>query len=91
MTGVREPTKLKHVAPVYPPAAIVARIRGTVVLECVISPVGQVTDIRVLRSRPLLDRAAVEAVKQWVYTPTLLNGVPVPVVLTVTVTFEPGR
>jgi len=46
-----------------------------------------VQDVRVLRSIPLLDAAAIEAVKQWVYTPTLLNGVPVPVIMTVTVNF----
>jgi protein TonB len=47
-----------------------------------------VTDVRVLRGLPLLDRAAIEAVRQWVYTPTLLNGVPVPVIMTVTVNFK---
>jgi len=43
--------------------------------------------VRVLRSIPLLDAAAIEAVRQWQYTPTLLNGVPVPVIMTVTVNF----
>jgi protein TonB len=47
-----------------------------------------VTDVKVLRGFPLLDAAAIEAVKQWVYTPTLLNGVPVPVIMTVTVNFR---
>ena len=46
-----------------------------------------VQDVKVLRSIPLLDAAAIEAVKQWQYTPTLLNGVPVPVIMTVTVNF----
>ena len=46
------------------------------------------TDVKVLRGIPLLDQAAIEAVKQWVYTPTLLNGVPVPVIMTVTVNFR---
>jgi protein TonB len=46
-----------------------------------------VQDVRVLRSIPLLDAAATEAVRQWQYTPTLLNGVPVPVIMTVTVNF----
>ena len=45
-------------------------------------------DVKVLRGRPLLDQAAIEAVRQWVYTPTLLNGVPVPVMMTVTVNFK---
>ena len=48
---------------------------------------GRVKDAKVLRSIPLLDQAALDAVKQWVYTPTLLNGVPVPVIMTVTVNF----
>ena len=52
-----------------------------------ISPQGKVTDVRVLRSLPLLDQAAVEAVRQWIYAPTLLNGVPVPVIMTITVNF----
>ena len=47
-------------------------------------------DVRVVRGIPLLDASAIEAVKQWVYTPTLLNGVPVPVIMTVTVNFRIG-
>jgi len=47
-----------------------------------------VRDVRVLRSRPLLDAAAIDAVRQWRFTPTLLNGQPVPVVMTVTVAFK---
>jgi periplasmic protein TonB len=85
---IKEPKKLKHVAPVYPPIARQARVQGVVVLECTISPQGRVTDVRIVRGIPLLDAAAIEAVKQWVYTPTLLNGVPVPVIMTVTVNFR---
>ena len=73
--------------PVYPPHARSARVEGSVILEAVIGPTGRVTDVKVLRSAPLLDEAAMEAVLQWEYTPTLLNGVPVPVVMTVTVNF----
>jgi TonB family protein len=57
-------------------------------MECTISPQGNVVDVKVLRGIPLLDGAAVDAVKQWIYTPTLLNGVPVPVIMTVTVKFK---
>ncbi len=64
-----------------------ARVQGIVILEAVIGPTGRVTEVKVLRSVPLLDEAAITAVKQWVYTPTLLNGVPVPVIMTVTVNF----
>lgn len=58
------------------------------ILEATIGPTGAVTDVIVLRSVPLLDEAAVDAVRQWQYTPTLLNGVPVPVIMTVTVNFS---
>ena len=85
---IKEPKKLKHVAPNYPDNAKQARVQGVVILECTISPQGKVTDVKVLRGIPLLDAAAIEAVKQWVYTPTLLNGVPVPVIMTVTVNFR---
>jgi protein TonB len=85
---IKEPKKLKHVAPTYPDIAKQARVQGVVILECTISPQGRVTDVKVLRGIPLLDAAAQEAVKQWVYTPTLLNGVPVPVIMTVTVNFR---
>jgi len=84
---IKAPKQLRRVAPVYPPIARAARIQGTVTVECVINPHGRVTDVKVVQSLPLLDAAAIEAVKQWVYTPTLLNGVPVPVIMTVTVNF----
>jgi protein TonB len=85
---IKEPKKLKNVAPVYPDIAKQARVQGVVILECTISPQGRVTDVKVLRGIPLLDEAAKEAVRQWVYSPTLLNGVPVPVIMTVTVNFR---
>jgi len=85
---IKEPKKLKNVPPVYPDIAKQARVQGVVILECTISPQGKVTDVKVLRGIPLLDSAAIDAVKQWVYTPTLLNGVPVPVIMTVTVNFK---
>ena len=73
--------------PVYPQIAQSARVQGVVIIEATISPTGKVTDARVLRSIPLLDQAALDAVRQWEYSPTLLNGVPVPVIMTVTVNF----
>jgi protein TonB len=84
---IRAPRKLHHVAPVYPPIAAQARIGGTVILDATISPTGEVVDVRVLRSVPLLDAAAVTAVRQWRYDPPRLNGTPVAVLLTVTVQF----
>jgi periplasmic protein TonB len=86
--NIKEPKRVKYVDPKYPDIARTARVQGVVILECVISPQGKVTEAKVLRSIPLLEQAALEAVKQWVYTPTLLNGVPVPVVMTVTVNFR---
>jgi protein TonB len=84
---IRAPRKLHHVAPVYPTIAAQARVSGTVILEATISRAGDVADVRVLRSVPLLDAAAVEAVRQWRYDPPRLNGTPVSVLLTVTVRF----
>ena len=81
------PTKLRDIAPLYPYEADLAGVQGIVILKATIGVGGQITDVEVLRSIPLLDEAALTAVRQWVYTPTLLNGVPVPVVLTVTVRF----
>jgi periplasmic protein TonB len=85
---VVEPRKLHDVPPVYPEAAKQARVQGVVILECTISNEGRVTDVRVLRGVPLLDVAAVDAVKQWSYTPARLDGKPVPVIMTVTVNFR---
>ena len=85
--NIKPPQKVKHVNPVYPPIAQSARVQGIVIIEATIGPSGSVQDARVLRSIPLLDAAALEAVKQWTFTPTLLNGVPVPVIMTVTVQF----
>ena len=74
--------------PGHPALARAARIEGTVILEAVIGIDGTVQDARVLRPVPYLDDAALEAVRQWLFTPTRLNGEPVPVVMTVTVTFR---
>jgi protein TonB len=84
---VQPPKKVKDVRPEYPPTARAARVEGTVILEAVIDERGVVADVRVLKSIPLLDEAAVDAVKQWRYQATLLNGEAVPVVMTVTVNF----
>ena len=85
---IKAPRKIKDSAPIYPDVAKQAHVGGVVVLEAVISPEGRVTDVKVLKGSPLLDDAAVSAVKNWVYSPTLLNGVPVAVVMTVTVNFK---
>lgn len=89
--GVRTPVKTRHVDPRYPAIAQAAGIHGIVVIEATISEDGRVAGARVLRSVHLLDQAALDAVRQWQFTPTLLNGRPVPVVMTVTVHFTLAR
>ena len=84
---IRAPRKLHHVAPSYPTIAAQARVSGTVILDATISEAGEVINVRVLRSVPLLDAAAIEAVRQWRYDPPRLNGTAVSVLLTVTVQF----
>ena len=86
--SIKEPVKVKSVPPKYPNDAKRAGMAGVVILECTISPKGEVADTRVLRGLPLLSEAAIEAVRQWRYTPTLLEGVAVPVIMTVTVNFK---
>ncbi len=85
---IKTPTKIHHVAPVYPAIAQQAKVEGNVILEATIGTDGRVKDLRVLSSKPLLEQAAIEAVRQWRFTPTLLNGVPVPILMTVTVNFR---
>jgi TonB family protein len=84
---IQAPKKIKDVQPVYPAMAQSARVSGAVTIEATIGPDGKVIDARVVRSIPLLDQAALDAVRQWEYLPTLLNGVPVPVLVTVTINF----
>jgi protein TonB len=84
---IKAPVKTRNAAAIYPAIAQQARVQGIVIIDAIIGTNGKVTDARVTRSIPLLDQAALDAVRQWEYTPTLLNGVPVPVIMTVIVTF----
>jgi TonB family protein len=84
---IKTPIKTRDVRPVYPAIAQTARVQGVVIVEVTIDEQGRVSDARVLRSIPLLDIAAVEAVRQWEFTPTLLNGAPVSVIMTTTIQF----
>ncbi len=86
--SISRPERIHYVAPGYPAIARSARVEGTVILEAVLGADGLVREVRVLRSIPLLDAAAVQAVQQWRFTPTLLNGTAVPVVMTVTAVFS---
>ena len=76
------------VPPIYPQLASRARVSGTVVLEATLTEEGTVEEIRVISGHPLLIEAAIACVKQWQYEPTLLNGIPVAVILTAKVRFE---
>lgn len=84
---IKTPMKVRDLKPAYPPDALAAKVSGIVILEITIGTDGSVTDAKVLRGQPLLNDAALGAVRQWQYAPTLLNGVPVPVIMTATVTF----
>jgi periplasmic protein TonB len=85
---VTPPAKLSGSSPVYPPLPKQAGVQGDVVIECTIDPSGRVVNATVTKSIPLLDQAALEAVVGWRYRPTLVDGVPVPVLMTVTVRFR---
>jgi periplasmic protein TonB len=84
---IRPPTKVREARPVYPEIARISRVQGAVQIECVIAPDGRVVDLRVVSGNPLFQEAAMDAVRQWRYTPSMLNGVPVAVIMTVTVHF----
>jgi protein TonB len=86
--GIRSPEKVFHVMPAYPEVARRVRLETIVLLETIIDAVGNVTTAKVLRGHPLLNQAAVDAVQQWKFKPAMLNGEPIPVVMTVTVHFK---
>ena len=79
-----------QVKPTYPQLARTVRVQGTVILEAIIDREGRVENLKVLSGHPLLIPAAFEAVQQWRYRPTLLNGQPVEVLTQVTVNFSLG-
>ncbi len=84
---IKEPKKVRDAKPIYPQVAMAAKVEGIVIIEATIGKDGSVTGAKVLRSQPLLDQAAIDAVSQWKFTPTMLNGQPVDVIMTVTVNF----
>jgi protein TonB len=85
--NVQAANLINQVKPVYPPLAKQARISGVVELSAVIGKDGRVQDLKVIKGHPLLVQAALDAVKGWVYRPTLLNGEPVEVSTTIDVNF----
>jgi len=87
ITTIRPPRLIKRVNPGYSPAALAARISGPVVIEAVTDIYGRVREARVVSGHALLSMSALEAVREWIYEPYLINGIPRPVIFTVTVTF----
>ena len=85
---MKPPKLIKEVRPVYPEVARLAEVQGVVILSVKADEKGQVVDVIVLRSIPLLDQAAIDAVRQWVYEPTIIDGKAAPIVFTVTVRFQ---
>jgi periplasmic protein TonB len=85
---IQPPTRQVYVAPIYPPIALAARKEGLVILEALIAEDGTIRDVKALRPEPLFEQAAITAVRQWRFSPTLLNGERVPIVMTVTVGFS---
>jgi protein TonB len=85
--NVLEARLVNRVIPLYPPLARQARVSGTVRLEGIISRDGRVINLQVISGHPLLIKAAVDAVRQWIYRPTLLNGQPVEVIAPIDVHF----
>ncbi|HZJ29931.1 MAG TPA: TonB family protein [Vicinamibacterales bacterium] len=84
---MKPPVPIKTVQPQYSAEALQARLQGTVAVEVLVDEKGHVADARVLRSIPLLDKAALEAARQWEFTPTLMNGEPVPILLQLEMNF----
>jgi TonB family protein len=85
--AIKPPMKIVNVQPEYPEEAKGQGIQGVVILDVSLTAQGVPEDVEVLRSIPQLDAAAIAAVRQWRYQPTLMNGVPTPVQMTVTVNF----
>jgi protein TonB len=85
--GIERPRKMKHVKPVYPVQAQSARIGGNVLIEATIGVDGKVRDARVVQSIALLDQAALDAVRQWEFEPSRVNGVAVAVTMVIVVSF----
>jgi periplasmic protein TonB len=84
---VKPPRLVRRVEPAYPELARLSRSEGIIILEATTDVYGRVVAVRVLRSLPLLDEAAIDAVRQWVYEPLVVNGRPRAVTFTVTVRF----
>jgi len=87
-SDVTPPERILYVQPVYPEIARKSRTAGVVIMEIVVGRSGDVTEVKVFKSHPLFDAAAVEAVKQWKYRPAMLGEKPVRVFMTIRVEFN---
>ncbi len=85
---IRQPTLIKEVKPIYPEIARQARVEGIVILDATTDTYGRVQFVKILRGVPLLDHAAIDAVRQWVYEPMIINGRPRGIIFVVTITFR---
>jgi protein TonB len=88
--GLQQARLISQLKPQYPPRARQAGIQGAVVLEAIISKEGTVMNVNVISGHPFLIPAALDAVRQWKYKPTLLNNEPVEVVTNITMNFSLG-
>lgn len=79
VSSVKTPRLIRRISPQYPNAARIARIQGTVVIEAVTDIYGKVVRVKVVNGHPMLKNAAMAAVRQWIYEPYIINGVPKPV------------
>src|SRR5436853_3946888 len=86
--GVLQGSATKRVAPVYPPSAKAAKVSGAVVVEVTIDEAGKVIEARAISGHPLLKDSAIEAAREWTFSPTQLSGVPVKVIGTLTFNFH---
>jgi TonB family protein len=86
--GVTQANIIRQIAPVYPQQALSMRLEGSVTLDASVAEDGTVREVKVLRGQPILAAAAVAAVQQWRYSPSLLNGKPTPAQRKITVTFK---
>ncbi len=85
---VKPPRVLRRVIPIYPQEARITRVTGVVILNCETDIYGRVVKVKALKGHPFLVRAAIKAVKQWLFEPTVVNGKPRPVKFTLTVHFR---
>lgn len=91
ISSVQKPRLIRKVEPIYPKAALLSHTEGRVIIEAVTDIYGRVIKTTVISGHPLLKPAAVEAVRQWVYEPYIIDGIPKPVIFTVNVNFTLQR